>query len=159
METGRIFLELLYREPPHAVAEIYGNKDNPSIRGLAKFYNTFEEGVLVSIEVMGLPDSPGASCNFFAIHIHEYGNCSDNFNNTGGVLYLNGSTHPYHSGAMPPLMSSGGYAWTAFYDDRINISDILGRSIVIHDMHCYSQAPELADIKNKIACGIITVAR
>lgn len=158
METGQLFLEILYREQPRAMAQIYGNRDHPLLRGVAKFYKTFQNGILISVEVMGLPDSPGATCGFFAMHIHEYGNCTENFNNTGGVLFLRGSTHPYNAGALPSLMSSAGYAWTAFYDDRLNITDVFGRSIVIHKMHDYQRTPAGDDSPPKIACGVIQAA-
>ncbi|MDD2217359.1 MAG: superoxide dismutase family protein [Eubacteriales bacterium] len=156
MENAKIFFELLYLKSPQAIAQIYGSKEYPLLRGLAKFYSTFGEGIIISIEVMGLPNSDGATCGFYSMHIHEYGDCSENFNNAGGVLFLEGSRHPYNAGALPPLMSCDGYAWMTFYDDRIGIADIIGRSIVIHDMHCYLQAPELRNNDERIACGIIT---
>ena len=34
---------------------------------------------------------------------------------------------------LPPLLSNHGYAWMAFYDARFTVSDILGRSLIIHE--------------------------
>ena len=34
---------------------------------------------------------------------------------------------------LPPLLSNHGYAWIAFYDARFTVSDILGRSLIIHE--------------------------
>ncbi len=159
MEHAQLFIELLHYGAPNATAEIYGSSEYPLLRGLAKFYNTYEEGILISIEVMGLPDSPESNFNFYALSIYQNGDCSENFSNVGEHLDLKGREHPFHSGDLPPLLSSDGYAWMTLYDDRLNIEDVLGRSIVV------SNIPENLDSTSellepeKIACGVIIASR
>lgn len=95
------FIQLLTSSRPAAIARIQGDTVSP-VRDLATFYNTSAGGVLVQVEVFHLPDqnTPGTS-GFFGMHIHD--------------------------GDLPPLLSNRGYAWTAFYDTRFGISDIVGR--------------------------------
>ena len=67
---------------------------------------------------------PGAS-GFFGMHIHENGNCTPPFNQSGSHYNPTSQQHPFHDGDLPPLLSNRGYAWTAFYDTRFGISDIV----------------------------------
>ena len=83
--TPRIdFTELLSQNSPDAAAWINGNAQNPGLSGMVKFYRTIYGGVLIEAEIFGLPNAglPGSS-NFYAMHIHESGDCSDDFDHTG----------------------------------------------------------------------------
>ena len=40
--------------------------------------------------------------------------------------------HPMHAGDLPPLPSSGGYAWLAYYNANLELYDIVGRSVIVH---------------------------
>lgn len=42
--------------------------------------------------------------------------------------------HPYHSGDLPPLLENNGYAYMSILLDKFDITDIIGRVIIIHDM-------------------------
>ena len=66
--------------------------------------------------------------------IHENGDCTNNFQNTGGHFNPSGVNHPQHAGDLLPLFSNQGYAWIAFYDKRFTIPQILGKSVVVHQM-------------------------
>ncbi len=84
--TPRInFTQLLLYERPKAAAWITGNAAHPTLSGLVKFYQTNYGGVLVEAEIFGLPniDTQGSS-NFYAFHIHEFGDCSGDFQKAGG---------------------------------------------------------------------------
>ena len=82
-----IFQDILQRNTPVAVAWIRGNEDNPRLGGSVKFFKTPYEGMLVEAEIFGLPNitTPGSS-NFYAMHIHENGNCTPPFDLAGETL-------------------------------------------------------------------------
>ena len=60
-----------------------------------------------------------------------------------------------YTGGLPPLLSNHGYAWMAFYDARFTISDILGRSLIIHENRDDFTTQPAGDSGTKIACGVI----
>ena len=74
------FIHLLEKDRPQAVAWIKGNEDNSRLGGLVKFFSTLYGGVLIEAEIFGLPDiQTQDSSDFYALHIHETGDCSENF--------------------------------------------------------------------------------
>ena len=105
----------------------------------------------MQIEVFQLPDNSG----FFGMHIHESGDCTPPFDNTGLHYNPTNQNHPGHAGDLPPLLASNGYAWTAFYDGRLTIPDIIGRSLVIHGMRDDFTTQPAGGSGKKIACGVI----
>ena len=127
------FTNLLAENRPQAMAWVTGNSKAPQLSGLVKFYHTPYGGVLVEAEFFGLPnvDREGSS-DFYAMHIHQFGDCSDNFANTGEHYNPTSMPHPDHAGDMPPVLANQGYAWLSFYDKRFTIDDILNRSVIIH---------------------------
>ncbi len=155
--TPRIsFTQLLRYEYPKATAWVRGNYQNPQLSGLVKFYQTPYDGVLVEAEFFGLPKSSEEnSGNFFAMHIHEFGDCSDNFTRTGDHFNPTAKPHPFHAGDLLPLLGNQGYAWTAFYDKRFTIDDIIGKSVVIHEGRDDFSSQPSGNAGNKIACGEI----
>lgn len=139
-----------------AIAYINGNHDHPGLNGIVRFFETSYEGIIVEAEIYHLPDSVDDNPNtFFGFHIHENGDCSDSFQNTGGHYNPSDSSHPYHAGDMPPLMSNDGYAWMVFFDARVTIPEILGKSVVIHQMPDDFTTQPSGDSGEKIACGVI----
>ena len=126
------------------------------ISGLVKFYDTNYGGVLIEAEIFGLPNvSVPFSSNFYAFHIHETGDCSRDFTNTGNHYNPTMEEHPNHAGDMPPLLGNQGYAWTAFFDRRFTIDEIMGRSVVIHQMPDDFHSQPAGNAGTKIACGVI----
>ena len=95
------------------------------------------------------------STNFYGMHIHEYGDCTLPFDRTGEHYSYREAVHPQHSGDLIPLMGNQGYAWTAFYDKRITIPEIIGRSVVIHAMPDDFMTQPSGNSGMKIGCGII----
>lgn len=157
MMTPRLsFLYLLENTKPKAEAWVRGGERAPELSGLVKFYETPYGGVLVEAEVFGLPNIriPNSS-NYYGMHIHEMGDCSQNFANTGGHYNPTGALHPEHAGDLPPLLGNQGYAWSAFYDKRFTIEDILGRSVVIHAMADDFHSQPAGNSGEKIGCGEI----
>lgn len=134
---------------PSASAVIRGNNENPDITGYAIFYNAPIHGIYIQIEVYNLPDG------FFGTHIHEFGNCTPPFNLTGSHYNPTSASHPEHSGDLPPTLSSGGYAWTLFYDGRLSIEEVINKSIIIHNNRDDFSTQPSGDSGDKIACGAI----
>ena len=150
------FMQLLTYERPKAAAWVTGNAANPQLSGLVKFYQTSYGGIVVAAEIFGLPNiSQAGSSDFYAMHIHEFGDCSDNFEKTGNHYNPGQSPHPSHAGDLPPLLGSQGYAWSAFYDKRFTIKEIIGKSVVIHSGRDDFTTQPAGDSGAKIGCGEI----
>ncbi|MGL5436217.1 MAG: superoxide dismutase family protein [Lachnospiraceae bacterium] len=154
------FLHQLQNNHPQAVAWVRGQTAFPGISGLVKFYNTPYGGVLVEAEVFGLPniDHPGSS-DFYAMHIHEVGDCSQDFIHTGEHYNPQDIQHPYHAGDLLPLLGSQGYAYSVFYTKRFQIRDILDRSVIIHAGKDDFTTQPSGNSGMKIACGVIRDGR
>lgn len=150
------FTYLLNQREPRAIAWIQGNASYPQLAGSVKFYETSYGGVLVEAEIFGLPNikTPGSS-NFYAMHIHETGNCARPFNQTGNHYNPDNMPHPQHAGDMPPLMGNQGYAYLVFYDKRFSIDEIVGRSVIIHSMADDFVSQPSGNSGDKIGCGTI----
>lgn len=154
------FSQLLENNRPQAVAWVQGGTQAPKLSGLVKFYNTPYGGILVEAEIFGLPNqSVPNSSNFYGMHIHENGDCSDHFARTGDHYNPGGQPHPKHAGDLLPLLGNQGYAWSAFYDKRFQIRDILGRSVIIHAMPDDFATQPSGNSGAKIGCGVIREAR
>ena len=150
------FVRILEKNRPAAVAWVTGNNTYSELSGLVKFYDTPCDGVLVEAEVFGLPNvSTQGSSDFYAMHIHQYGNCSGSFEKTGSHFNPTNAFHPEHAGDMIPLLGNQGYAWTSFYDKRFTIDDIIGKSVVIHSKRDDFTTQPAGDSGEKIGCGII----
>lgn len=153
---GMIFTDTLRNKQPDALAWIRGNAQNPQLSGIVKFYTTPYSGVLVEAEIFGLPNiATQSSSDFYAMHIHEKGDCTMPFDNTGGHYNPTNEPHPGHAGDMIPLMGNQGYAWLAFYDKRFTVPEIMGRSVIIHKMPDDFKSQPSGDAGEKIGCGVI----
>lgn len=145
-----------------ATATIRGSSRYPDIKGYAYFTLT-EDGTAVSIAIRGLPLDP-QSCNspIFAVHIHEGNSCSGNeqdpFADTMGHWDIKNCPHPFHSGDMPPLFTSGRKASFAFLTDRFTPEDVVGKTIVIHKNYDDFHIQPSGASGEKIACGEIRPA-
>lgn len=149
-----LFASTLSQREPDAVAWIKGDKDSPNLSGHVSFYRTIRRGILVSAEVFGLPDGENKS-GFYGMHIHEHGDCRDEFAHTGTHYNPENVPHPQHAGDMPSLLSNHGYAWMAFYDHRFTIEEILGKSVIIHKQRDDFTTQPSGDSGEKIGCGVI----
>lgn len=143
---------------PDAVAYIKGSSKYPTLRGKAEFY-AVKGGVIVVSEAFGLPSAAPRPFGVFGYHIHEGANCAPNggehFGNTGGHYNPSRTPHPYHAGDLPPLFSNYGFAFGAVYTARFSLSDILGRTIIIHSgVDDFTTQPS-GESGEKIACGVI----
>ena len=150
------FSELLRRNQPQAAAWVTGSPDAPQLSGLVKFYDTPYGGVLIEAELFGLPNIRSAgSSDFYAMHIHEHGDCSQHFMKTGPHYNPSGQPHPMHAGDLLPLLANQGYAWESFYDKRFRVADILNRSVIIHQHRDDFTSQPSGDSGTMIGCGVI----
>lgn len=150
------FTDTLRFSPPDAQAWIVGNAANPQLSGLVSFYATPFRGILVEAEIFGLPNiySPGGT-DFYAMHIHENGDCTPPFDQTGNHYNPSQQPHPEHAGDMLPLLGNQGYAWLSFYDKRFTIPEIIGKSVIIHSKPDDFTTQPSGNSGEKIGCGVI----
>lgn len=152
------FIPLTFQKP-QAWARVKGNGAHLDLFGLVRFYQT-AYGVVVIAEIKGLPD-PQERCEspIFGFHIHEGGSCSgtpsDPFANTRNHYNPLDCPHPRHAGDLPPLFGAGGYAFSMFLTDRFKVTDILGKTVVIHSAPDDFTSQPSGNSGVKIACGEI----
>lgn len=138
---------------PTAVAYVGGGADVPRLFGTVKFYQ-MRGYVIVEAEICGLPSE--RKSGFFGFHIHDGSSCSgEDFSATGSHYDPHGEAHPLHAGDLPPLLSSGGCAYMAVATDRFRVSDIIGKTVVIHSSPDDFTTQPAGNAGKKIACGKI----
>ncbi len=156
MTTEPTFTEILFKDEPDAIAWIIGNEAAPYLNGSVKFFSTPYKGVLIETEVFGLPnDKAEPPPHFFAMHIHEMGDCTMPFDHTGSHYNPQNTTHPYHAGDLPPLLGNQGYAFNAFFTKQFSIYEIIGRSVIIHSQVDDFMTQPSGNSGDKIGCGTI----
>ncbi len=144
-----------------AIAEaiIKGSENYPQIRGTVRFYQR-SDGVVVSTRINGLPKGDSVcSSPIFAMHIHSgsscTGNAADPFANSNGHYNPNNCPHPYHAGDLPPLFSADGKALSDVLTNRFDLSQIIGRAVIIHSSFDDFTTQPSGNSGQKIACGVI----
>ena len=146
----------------HAWAEIRGSSRYPHLRGMVRFFRT-NFGTLTETDVRGLPD-PGKNGRnpIFGFHIHEGSICAGNETDPfadAGMHYNPGNfPHPAHAGDLPPLFGNNGYAYSVVLTDRFTVSEILGKTIIIHGSPDDFTTQPAGNSGEKIACGVIVPA-
>lgn len=149
----------LLLQTPDAKAEIKGSEKHGSIRGTVNFYRT-DCGTLVAAEIAGLPHcTDKCSGSFFGFHIHSgkccSGNAKDPFADAGTHYNPTHSEHPCHTGDLPVLAGNGGYALSVFLTDRFTVSEVIGKTAIIHSAPDDFTTQPSGNTGEKIACGII----
>lgn len=147
-----------------AIAQIRGGPPAPQIIGIVWFMDV-PEGIQVCVEINGLPPfQPArdgkAQIGPYGFHIHEFGNCEMGtpetpFPATGGHWNPTNQPHGNHAGDFPVLFSNHGYAWMCFFTDRFKVSDVIGRSVIIHESPDDYRTQPAGASGRKIACGTI----
>ncbi len=155
MRYNNYFMQIINRNLPNAIANVSGSSDFPLISGKVKFYSTPLGGIIIEAEFVGLPSFTTNTPEFFGFHMHETGNCSNDFKHSGNHFNPMGTVHPNHAGDLPPLLAGNNYAYSLFYDDFLTIEQIIGKSVIIHyNRDDFTSQPN-GDCGNKIACGVI----
>ena len=147
-------IDILYYNTPAACANISGNAENPSLTGTALFYPAFD-GTLIAVEVYQLPVNENDENSFYGMHIHETGDCTPPFEETGNHYNPSDMPHPLHAGDLPPLLGNQGYAFSIFFTSRFQVQDILNRSLIIHSAPDDFTTQPSGNSGTKIGCGII----
>ncbi len=142
-----------------AKAIIKGGRKYSKINGTVYFRET-KNGVLITAKINNLPQAKDkCKGRFFGFHIHEGNSCTgnenDEFANTKSHLNPTNCPHPYHIGDLPPLIENNGYAYMSVLINKFKIKDIIGKTIVIHDMPDDFTTQPSGNSGTKIACGII----
>ena len=131
MSNGYRGFSGLFGQREKAIARISGIKDYPDIRGSVRFYET-PLGVLVVADISGLPMGEKCKEKIFGFHIHTGESCSGNerepLADTLGHYDNGDCSHPSHSGDMPPLFGSDGYAFLSFLSNRFTVDEVIGRA-------------------------------
>lgn len=156
MKLSNLFFKVLKDNSPQAVAQIHGNSDYPELKGCVEFYQIPLRGILVAAEITGLPvASADEQKGFFAMHIHEAGDCTLPFDKVGPHYNPTDQPHPYHAGDLLPLLNNRGYAWSAFYDERFTLEEIIDRAVIIHLHRDDFTTQPSGDAGEMIGCGEI----
>lgn len=146
-------------QEPDACAEITGNENYPDLQGTVKFYDTYG-GSIVCAEFTGIRNSEGeAGDGFFGFHVHEGNQCGskegDAFAEAGGHFNPGDKPHPQHEGDLPPLLVCDGEAWMMFFTGRFFPEDVIGRTVVLHEMPDDFRSQPAGDSGSRIGCGEI----
>ncbi len=148
----KTFANLLQSGSPVARAQIAGSPAFSSVHGSALFYGV-RKGTLLVAEVFGLPDG------FLGFHVHEGNACAgsadDPFAASRAHYNPQDNPHPAHAGDLPPLLASGGYAWLAVFTERFRPSEVVGKTIVVHEKPDDFTTQPSGGAGEKIACGQI----
>ena len=155
----RWFAAAIRERRPDAVAVLRGDAAHAGLHGKVSFYDA-PGGTLVVAEVSGLPaDSDVCGGHVFGFHIHDGKACSgtkeDPFAEAGAHFNPGDCPHPQHAGDMPPLFGNRGYAWSAFFTDRLQLDEILGRAVIVHSAPDDFTTQPSGNAGSKIGCGII----
>ncbi len=154
-----LILQRLLSSGPYATAQLVGDKSHPNILGTVSFY-TLDSGVVVSFDFAGLPIVTG-KCNgkVLGLHIHDgeacIGNEKDPFAGAGMHYNPGDCKHPFHAGDLPPVFVNGGYSWGAFYTERFLVTDVLGKTVILHSQPDDFTTQPSGNSGEKIACGVI----
>lgn len=152
------FISML-RQAPQALAVIRGSASYPDIQGNVLFYQ-LTGTVLVVAEIIGLPTTQEqCSSPIFGFHIHDGNECSGNredfFADAGMHYNPQNCPHPYHAGDLPPLFGNEGYAFCTFMTNRFSVSEVIDKTIIIHENPDDFTTQPSGHAGEKIACGKI----
>lgn len=159
-DFARIFLA----HRPYAAAYVKGSSDYPNTAGRILFYPAGDRGILVVSNIRGLPVKDGiCEQRFFAMHIHENGQCSGSeaepFKDAGAHYNPNRCPHPMHAGDLPPVLSNArGKAFSTVLCDGFTLQEILGRSVILHRAPDDFTSQPAGNAGERIACGKIVKA-
>lgn len=152
------------KRPAEAFAEIISGPLFSNIEGRVIFKD-IPGGIEIDVHITGLPEfrlaSEGsAQVGPHGFHIHEYGNieigeASNPFPYTGDHWNPTNEPHGNHAGDFPILFSNHGIAIMTFFTDKFKVSDIIGRSVVIHQSPDDYRSQPAGNSGKKLAAGLI----
>lgn len=147
-----------------AMAKISGSPLYPNINGTV-YFKDVSNGTAVYVYVTGLPkyqpDKDGQSpIGPHGFHIHENGSCeignpNEPFKSAGGHWNPDNQPHGNHAGDFPVLFSNDGISIMSFFTNKFKVSDVIGKSIIIHENPDDYRSQPSGKGGKRIACGII----
>lgn len=147
-----------------AFANIKGGPLAPKIMGLVIF-RSVSGGTEVCLSVTGLPNYQAGTADMpqvgpHGFHIHENGDCTvgnpyDPFKASGEHWNPTNQPHGNHAGDFPVLFSNNGVAMMCFFTDKFKVSDVIGKSIIIHQGPDDYKTQPAGGSGKRIACGEI----
>ena len=152
----------LATQSPSAYAILRGSYAYPNIYGEVRFFQTIY-GTLVSAEVFGLPSGSSPCISpVLGFHIHSGTQCTgspvDPFSDALTHYNPSACAHPYHSGDLPPLFGNNGYAFSMFLTNRFSVSELIGRTVILHSAPDDFTSQPAGNSGSKIACGTIVAS-
>lgn len=148
---------------PFAMADITGNEAFPNVTGNVKFYAA-PSGTIVEADIQGLPDMTLPTANPqigpFGFHVHEGGSCTpasgeNPFSEAGGHYNPTNQPHPLHAGDLPVLFPNNGYSYLRTYTNRFAPADVVGRTVILHEMPDDFRTQPSGDSGMRMACGVV----
>lgn len=149
----------LLHSNPRAYAIVRGSDQYPNLSGEVRFYQTVY-GTFVSAEFFGLPTA-ASPCQdpVFGFHIHSGSQCtgttSDPFANAMTHYNPYNCPHPHHAGDLPPIFGNNGYGFSSFLTNRFSVTELIGRTVILHSMPDDFTSQPAGNAGTKIACGTI----
>ncbi len=148
------------KKRPYAFAIIKGNDEYPRINGIVFFYKV-QAGVLISIQLKGLPMSDDiCKKTIFAVHIHSGNSCTGNSTDpfADAMTHYNPDNcpHPYHAGDLPPIFGANGFGVSVFLTNRFSTEEIIGKTVIIHSAPDDFTTQPSGNSGTKIGCGVIS---
>ncbi|MCM1283214.1 MAG: superoxide dismutase family protein [Muribaculaceae bacterium] len=146
-------------ERPTAHAKIYGSDNCKKLTGLLYLFPA-QGGTIVWVELREVTDTDGnLAQGFRGFHIHEGGACTGNeqdpFADAGGHYNPTGQEHPDHAGDLPPVLVCNGYAWMQVYTGRFRPEEVVGRTVIVHEMPDDLHTQPSGDSGVRLGCGLI----
>lgn len=149
------------QEPATAFAS-FVDADGEAV-GTAELSSPAAGGVLVRIEVTGLPED-----QWVAFHIHETGSCdhATGHESAGGHFNPGGREHGYkaangpHAGDMPnQYVPAGGTLRAEVFNPAVTLAEgeagIRGRALMIHAKADDYESQPSGDAGDRLACAVI----
>ncbi len=144
-------------ERPALMATIRGGLGHEATNGTAAVF-WLPNAVYFEAQLYGLPSS-----EVLGLHIHDGAVCNaeSSFTEAGEHLSLCPDEtwcdqHPYHAGDLPPIFSDAdGNAVMGVYLDKTLVSDISGRTLILHSKRDDFKTQPAGDSGIRIACGVL----
>lgn len=148
-------------DSPAAYAVLEGGPLAPNLRGNVFFYQ-LNDGVYVCAYITNIPNlnTSGESNAFHGLHIHQNASCSigdssNPFTGAGDHYNPTNQPHPMHAGDLPPILASNGIGILCCYTNRFNVSDIIGKALILHEKPDDFMTQPSGNSGRRLACGII----
>ncbi|MDR3051850.1 MAG: superoxide dismutase family protein [Oscillospiraceae bacterium] len=162
-QPNRLRTDGLSHRKPYAQATLDASSLAPGVSGRVRFYAA-PGGTMVEAALTGLPamSQPTATPQVgpFGFHIHEGTICVDPTGSTpfaaaGGHYNPTNQPHPLHAGDLPVIFPNDGRGYMRMYTNRFTPADVVGRTVVLHQMPDDFRTQPAGDSGMRIGCGAI----